>query len=211
LDALQTALRPVAALLNRQIRSKSPARELCRKLEGRTVAVRVRNTSLAVFLDVNTSGISLSDSYVDEPDVAISGSLLSLLGLFRSQSQDLIRDGQIELTGDAHIAEQLQKLFFFARPDPEEELSRYVGDIAAHGIGEVARGIEAWGRDATSTLRQNLSEYLQEESRVLPSRYEIERFRTHVDTLRDDVARFEARLVRLQSLLPDTSPETGRH
>ena len=48
-------------------------------------------------------------------------------------------------------------------------------------------------------IGQNLSEYLQEESRAVPSRYEADRFRGRVDTLRDDVARFEARLKRLEA------------
>jgi ubiquinone biosynthesis protein UbiJ len=38
---------------------------------------------------------------------------------------------------------------------------------------------------------------LQEESGDVPSRYETERFAENVNTLRDDVARLEARLNRL--------------
>jgi ubiquinone biosynthesis protein UbiJ len=48
-------------------------------------------------------------------------------------------------------------------------------------------------------LRQNVSEYLQEESRTVPSRYETDVFRKQVETLRDDVARFEARLKRFEA------------
>ena len=61
------------------------------------------------------------------------------------------------------------------------------------------RNISQWGRDASSTLQQNVSEYLQEESRAVPSRYEAEEFRGQVDALRDDVARFEARLKQFES------------
>jgi ubiquinone biosynthesis protein UbiJ len=44
----------------------------------------------------------------------------------------------------------------------------------------------------------NIREYLQEESRDAPSRYEVERFASRVDTLRDDVDRLAARVARLQ-------------
>ena len=56
-------------------------------------------------------------------------------------------------------------------------------------------------------MRQNLSEYLQEESRAVPSRHEVDTFRQQVDTLRDDVARFEARLNWLAASRPATGDE----
>ena len=48
-------------------------------------------------------------------------------------------------------------------------------------------------------MEQNITEYLQEESRALPSRYEVESFRSKVDTLRDDVDRLAARIQRLEA------------
>jgi ubiquinone biosynthesis protein UbiJ len=44
----------------------------------------------------------------------------------------------------------------------------------------------------------NIREYLQEESRDVPSRYEVERFAAQVGDLRDDVERLAARVRRLQ-------------
>ncbi|MDH4047968.1 MAG: SCP2 sterol-binding domain-containing protein [Gammaproteobacteria bacterium] len=198
MDTLQTALRPLAALLNRQIRSKSPARALCNGLDGKTLAVRVRDTGLATYVSVASGNILLSSQYEQEPDAIVSGTLLSLLRLFRSADENMIRDGEVEFSGDSDVAQQFQELMRFAKPDPEEELSRLVGDVAAHGIGEFARGVEKWSRQARATVGQNISEYLQEESRVLPSRYEVDRFRRRVETLRDDVARLEAKLRRLE-------------
>ena len=79
-------------------------------------------------------------------------------------------------------------------PDPEEELSTVIGDVAAHGVGEFVRGLGAWGRQAGLTMEQNVGEYLQEERQAVPGRHEVDTFRKDVNTLRDDVARFEARL-----------------
>jgi ubiquinone biosynthesis protein UbiJ len=171
---------------------------LCESLNGTCAAIRVRNTSLVAYLLIASGQISLAGEYAHEPDVVISGTLLSLLQLAGSANEDLIRRGDLELTGDAHVATQLKKLLVLSRPDAEEELSRLVGDVAAHGIGDVVRGIGSWGRDARGIVRQNISEYLQEESRALPSRYEVERFRGRVELLRDDVARLEARIRRLE-------------
>jgi len=46
-------------------------------------------------------------------------------------------------------------------------------------------------------MGRNVSEYLQEESRDVPSRYEVERFTRRVNALRDDTDRLEARIRRL--------------
>ncbi len=197
MNALETLLRPVAALLNRQLRSKTPARELCAELEDRVFAVRVENTSLAMYLIVGRGEIFLTHEYSAEPDATVTGSLLSLARLAGPHGEAAMRDGSLKLAGDSEMALRFQALLRYGRPDLEEELSGAVGDIVAHSIGEFARNARHWGRQAGSTLRQNVSEYLQEESRAVPSRYEADAFRVKVDSLRDDVARFEARLKRV--------------
>ncbi len=198
-DALESLLRPIAALLNRQIQSKTPARELCAELTDHVFALRVKNSALAMYIIVAPDQVILSSEYGDEPDVVISGSLLALARLAAPSGDTVVRGDAVELSGDVILARKFQSLLRYARPDFEEELSGLVGDAAAHGIGELLRSVSQWGREASSTLQQNVSEYLQEESRAVPSRYEADAFRDQVDDLRDDVARFEARLKQVES------------
>ena len=199
MDALYAVFNPLVALVNRRISESTPARRLCKSLEGRTIAVRVRNTGLA--LAVSVAGDSLRLTTLDdvEPDAVISGSLLSLARLAGEDGEALIRDGSVGLDGDAIVANEFRELLRHGRPDWEEELSAVVGDAAAHGVGQAVRGVGRWGREARATFRQNVSEYLQEESGALPTRFEVEEFRDAVHALRDDVARFEARLARLEA------------
>lgn len=194
MSSLEALLRPVTSMINRQIEAKSPARELCSGLADRVMAIRIKNMAIAIYLLVDQDQISLSTDYEQDPDVVVSGSLLDLAQLAGPAGASVIRDGDIELSGDAHLAEDFQKLLRYGRPDLEEELSGVIGDLAAHGIGEIFRGVGEWGREARATMQQNIGEYLQEESRTVPTRDEVNAFRGQVDTLRDDVARFEARL-----------------
>jgi ubiquinone biosynthesis protein UbiJ len=194
---LETLLRPLAALLNRQIKANSPARELCVDLEGRAFAVRVHNSSLAMYFVVAAGEVQLTNEYSDDPDVVVSGSLISLARLAAGSGDGAIRDGTIELAGDAETAQKFQRLLRYARPDLEEELSGALGDTIAHNVGKMARSFSRWGQDARTTMRQNVSEYLQEESRAVPARHEINKFQDDVDKLRDDVDRIEARMNRL--------------
>lgn len=198
MEPLETLLRPLTALVNRQIRATTPARELCAELDGKVVAVRVKDTSLAMYFCVCPDEIALFSEFDGDPDVAITGSILSLARLAGSGGEDAIRGGSLELIGDAEVAQAFQKLLSYGKPDIEEELSGVIGDVAAHRLGEIARGVGTWGRQAGATLGQNIREFLQEERRDVPSRYEVEAFAREVNELRDDVARVEARLNRLE-------------
>jgi len=197
MSPLEAALRPVTSMLNRNIRATTPARELCNKLAGTVVAVRVRNTALAAWFVVGDEELELTTDCEAEPDVIISGSLLTLARMAGESGTSALRDGSLELTGDPHLADDFQKLLAYARPDVEEELSGVVGDAVAHRLGKFARGVKNWGRDARSTMGANIREYLQEESRDAPSRYEVDNFAERVNTLRDDVDRLEARVNNL--------------
>jgi ubiquinone biosynthesis protein UbiJ len=194
MSSLEALLRPATAMINRQIKAKTPARELCEKLANRVMAIRMTNTALSIYLVVDEGHVRLATEYEDDPDAAVSGSVLALTRMAGPAGEAVIRNGEVELSGDALVAQDFQQLLQYGKPDLEEELSNIVGDVTAHGVGEFVRGIGEWGREAHSTMRQNVGEYLQEESRSVPTRDEVEAFQDELDTLRDDVARFEARL-----------------
>lgn len=194
MNPLESLLQPVARVLNKNIGESTAAREQCARLDGKVIAIRVRDTALASYFAVDDETVSLSSEHDAEPDVVITGSLVTLALL---ASEDSIRDGSLDLTGDAATAQAFQQLLTHAKPDVEEELSGVIGDAAAHTLGQFARGVGRWARETRSIMRDNIREYLQEESRDVPSRYEVERFSKDVNVLRDDVDRLAARIDRL--------------
>jgi ubiquinone biosynthesis protein UbiJ len=195
---LELLLRPVAEVLNRNIAETTPARELVSELSGATIAIRARETALSTFFSFEDEIVTLSTEYLDDPDVVITGSLVTLTKMFGGGGEAAIRNGDVDLTGDAATAQRFQKLLDYAKPDIEEELSRIIGDVAAHRLAQFAHGIGDWARETRSTMGSNVREYLQEESRDVPTRYEVDRFTQRVGTLRDDVERIAARLNRLE-------------
>ena len=160
--------------------------------------ITVRDTALSMTYVFKEGQDELGTAIPEEPDVAMVGSLLTLAMVARGGGQTELRDGSLEVTGNAAVADAFRELLGYAKPDIEEELSSIVGDTAAHRIGELARGLSGWAREARATMETNVREYLQEESRHLPSRYEVERFTRDLNVLRDDVERAEARLARLE-------------
>jgi ubiquinone biosynthesis protein UbiJ len=185
MNPLDSLLQPIARVLNRNIGESTAAREQCKRLDGKTIAIRVRDTALSCYFLIDNEVVTLGAEPDNEPDVVITGSLVTLALM---AGEDSIRDGSLDLTGDAATAQAFQQLLTHAKPDVEEELSGVIGDAAA---------IERWARETRSIMGDNIREYLQEESRDVPSRYEVERFSKDVNVLRDDVDRLAARIDRL--------------
>jgi ubiquinone biosynthesis protein UbiJ len=78
-----------------------------------------------------------------------------------------------------------------------------LGDLPARRLSLALRSGFSWFKKAGRTAAQNLAEYLQEESRDLVNRPELEEFLAAVDELRETADRVGARLERLERRLKD--------
>lgn len=191
-------LSPLESLLNRNIAASSTARALCRRLDAKVLALHVEGMPLSIYFRSHGEQMSLDTKFDGTPNATLSGTPLSLLRMAGPAPEAALRTGSVHIHGDAEVAQTFSELLKQARPDLEEELSRVIGDVAAHQVGNVARSAIGFAKKAADTFAQNLSEYLQEEGRDAPSRTEADEFISGVDKLRDDVDRFEARLGLLE-------------
>ena len=146
---------------------------------------------------IDSGQVTLSTAADETADATVSGTPLSLLSLIGSDARVRLRSSPVTINGDAEIAEGFQELLRAARPELEEELSRHMGDVAAHQVVNVMRGVTGWGRNAAATFAANVGEYLQEEGRDLVTRTEMDEFLREVDEQREAADRLEARLARL--------------
>ncbi len=103
----------------------------------------------------------------------------------------------LDISGAADIASDVQFVFRNLEWDFEHDLSRVVGDIAAHRLAGLARGLFAWQRESGARLAQNLAEYWTEEQPLIAHRLDVTAFRDDVDRLRDEVERLAGRIARL--------------
>lgn len=181
------------------------------ELDGKAIAVELAVTPLGwsgpvltlYFLPTGTA-VRVTDQFAGAPDVVVRATPLALAGQLRRGNQSF--DAGVEIQGDVHIGKAFQDLLSRVDIDWEEQLSRVVGDTAAHQIGNLARGLRTWGRRSLDTLLKNTAEYFQEEARDLPSSGAMADFLDAVDTLRSDTDRLEARIRRLQQSLPASEP-----
>jgi len=185
------------SLLNHHVQSSSAAEELLASLNGRSLAVEVDGLGLELRLEATEGRLRVHDDGIDDATATISGSPLTLLSLLRSSTAGGFRASGSRLRGDAETAEAFSEVLRLARPELEEELSHFAGDVLAHEIAGGARRLTAWGDRALSALRMNSAEFLQEESRQLPARLEAEAFFREVESLREDFDRVAYRVDRL--------------
>ena len=191
-------LRPFERLLNRQIAGSARARKLLAALDGRSMELRFAPTPFRLRVSANGELLSIRPAGNEPADAVIEGSPLSFLRLATDDAAKSIRAGGMDVKGDAEVAEGFRRLFDAARPDLEEELSRFTGDAAAHTMARFAHEAADFGRRAGDTFARNVSEYLTEESRDLPVRIEVEEFLDGVDRLREAIDRLAARVIALE-------------
>ena len=203
LDAAAASAFGLESVVNRCIRESTRAEELLEDLDGRSLAIVVQGLGVCLRLGASKTHLAVSASSARSGHSAtatVEGTPLALLGLLGSAGPEAFRESGVSLSGDAQTAEAFAELLGHARPDLEDELSRWIGDITAHEVAGAARRTDDWARQAGSALTMNTSEFLQEEARQLPPRVEVNAFGRDVEHLRDDVERAAQRLARLEQL-----------
>lgn len=186
------------AMLNRNIDASAQAAVLARRLQGTSLQVDI-GAITRIRASVQSGRLALLAGDDSAVDASVSGSLPALLQLFKGEARLDSARAAAKISGDAEVADLYRRLFVLARPDPEEELSRWVGDFPARRLSELARRALEFARRTRRTAGENIAEYLQEESRDLVNRTELDEFLHGVDELRETADRIEARLARLET------------
>lgn len=179
------------AALNHLLQEAGWARARLAPFAGRTA--RLDAPPLRVDLLVDADGM-LIETGVADFDVTIQlpadAPLLALGGM-----EEVFRKAHI--TGSAEFADALGFVLRNLRWDFEEDLSRGVGDIAAHRMANRVRELGAWQKDAARRLGENFVEYLTEEQPTLVKAETLAGFSAGVRRLDDELATLEKRIARL--------------
>ncbi|WP_175103653.1 ubiquinone biosynthesis accessory factor UbiJ [Pararobbsia alpina] len=108
----------------------------------------------------------------------------------------------VRIDGDAEFATALGYLAEHLRWEPEEDLAKLVGDAGAHRAATFAREIVDRTRRTGRNLLESVAEFLLDEDPQLVRRGELETLVADLTRMRDDVARFEKRIERLEREAP---------
>ena len=183
---------PAARALNHVLRSAPLAMERLRKHAGRTAAFHVGPMTLAFTVQTTGEVTAALGAAARDLDVRISPFLLPRLA---AHEEAAFRE--IEMQGDMELAQEVSFLARNLTWDAEEDLSRALGDIAAHRIVSAARTFVHWSADAGVRMAQGAAEYWTEESPLIATRVKVDTFVNGVAELRDGVERLEKRIGKL--------------
>ncbi|MEO8383593.1 MAG: hypothetical protein ABI583_00015 [Betaproteobacteria bacterium] len=188
---------PVVRFVNRVLSDYPAACERLRTHQGKGIAVQVgpiktvmRISPGGEFELVGDTGDTLE--VVADVSMVIPPSVLPGLA-----AKDPEAMSKIAFSGDSELAATLADIARNVEWDIEADLSRVVGDVVAHRVVETAQRARAWRDEAGERLSANVAEYLTEERRAFISSRELEVLARQNETLRDDIARLDARLSKL--------------
>jgi ubiquinone biosynthesis protein UbiJ len=176
------------SVLNRMLARETWARERLAPFAGR--AARFEAVPFGLSLKVDEDG-RFADAGGSEPAVVVGLDLASL-PLALGDPQAALRN--ISLKGDADFAQALGFVLQNLRPEPEEELSRFVGDVAAQRIVGLLRLSASHWRQLAERMLDSGAHYFVTENPMLVGRSDVEEFNAAVGRLRDDIARLEKRI-----------------
>lgn len=188
------ASQAAVAAINRLLARESWARTKLAPFAGR--AARFDVPPFALMFQVVEGG-TLAGVAADQSAAVTIRASLAALPLALADPKALMRD--VRLEGDAEFAQALSFVLQNLRPEPEEELSRFVGDAAAERLVGLARAALAQARASGGQLVGSAADYFTAENPMLVTRPEAQRFGAEVSALRDDVERLGKRIERLGS------------
>jgi len=197
LTPASTLAAALESALDLYLKQDPGALQRCAEMDGKVIALDVTGLDLSLYFMPGADGILVAGHYEGEADTRLRASPLGFARLSLGPREDALFEGAVDIQGDTETGQQFQDILSAVDWDWEEQLSRITGDVIAHQTGSLARKVTQFINSSRSTLQQDVSEYLQEEVRLLPARTEVDYFLEEVDQLRADVDRLSARVDRL--------------
>lgn len=182
-----------SAAINHLLAQESWARDKLAKHAGKVAVFDVG--LMAVKLKVAPDGMVQAASADEEANVTIRVKLADLPLIAQNREHAF---SYVQIEGDADFANIISQLSESLRWEAEEDLSKWIGDIAAaRVVGGVRAALDS-AKMAQRKLTENAAEYLLEENPMLVRPQAVADFSGDVAKLRDDVERLAKRIEKLK-------------
>lgn len=149
---------------------------------------------IAVNWQITNDGLLKTADAQAMPQVTLRVKLADLPLIMQNRDRAV---SYVRIEGDADFANAISQVSQSLKWEAEEDLSRFVGDIAARRIVSSARSIVETAKAQRQALEENVAEYFLEENPMLLRPATIADFGREVSKLRDDIERLEKRVRKL--------------
>jgi len=174
-------------------------------LQGKVIAFELTDLDLTLYLFPHTEGVQVQYLYQGQADTTLQGSPLAFINMSLGDSTESFFSGDIRIKGDIELGQHFKRILDQLDLDWEEWLSAYTGDLVAFKAGNLIRSFNSWGKDALKILELDAREYTQDEGNLTPHSTELNEFAENISQLRNDTARLEARILRIQKQLDNAA------
>ena len=186
--------------VNQALKLDPSTRQKLSQLEDHIFLFRCSSPQLSLYVIPMDGEIKLCGSWMQPADTTLSGSwqAFSQLATASDPASALI-NGELTLEGDSSALIKLQTIAKQLDLDWEAPLVNIFGDVIGHQLGTgIHRGF-SFGRQALKGLKRQFDDYLQEESELLPPRWQVEQFFNEVDQLALRTERLQAKLEKFRA------------
>ena len=159
----------MAVAINTLTRQQTWAAERLAQHAGKTVRISVGGLQLN--WSIKPDGKLVRAEIDSIPDVTLEIQLekLNPLAWLSPQGRPDIAES-VHVSGQAALAQVMSELARDLRPDPEDALSQWIGDVPARRVVLGAQQVFGAAQTFGKSLAQNLAEYLSEETDALVGR-----------------------------------------
>lgn len=192
-----TLLLPVEALVNRTLALDPATVQRLASLEDLTLAIHTTQPTTQLFITFRNGRIHLGVIDAGSAAASLHGPLRGMLGLLQQQSLTSLHTQGIELRGNTAFVQQVQKLLQGLEIDWEFHLARFLGDIPTQALVNGAREARKFASSTAGRLREDATEFLHEETRLVVAPAELEQHYAKIAELALQVDRMQARIDRL--------------
>ena len=188
-------LKPIEKVLNLALAQDSETYARLHVFEQKCIVLEITDLHQSIAIHFLNNQLQLQRGEDEHADLHIAARSSALLQL--AQHADNLFSSDIRIHGDVQFAKQLQDVMAGFDFDWEHQLARVTGDIIAQPLAFGLKQGFGWLKQTHQSFSQSLSEYLREEAQIVPDRIQIDDFLQHIDQLRADSDRLEARIQRL--------------
>ena len=197
-ETILTITEVLETSINLALKQDPSTLEKMAALQGNVIAFEITDLNFSLYLFPHSEGVQVQYLYQETASTTLQGSIPAFIKLSLGDSTESFFSGEIRIKGDIELGQHFKRILEQLDLDWEEWLSQYSGDLIAHKTGQLFRQFTSWGKDALNTLELDAREYIQTEGQLSPQSSDLETFSKNISLLRNDMARLEARLSRLQ-------------
>lgn len=199
------ALWPIEFTINQFVKSDLHLQSIVQKFDDQLLEIHTTSPNAYICIHFAHSGIRLSAISSDDLGVtataSVSAKASSLLDLLLSTKDSAaLSNPEIKISGDAHFVHAIFQSMSNLDLRWDDILAPWLGDHSTHLAKTSSDSINQWSRQSKASISATLSDYLNEESRLLPPRARLEQFNERLDELKLRVDRAKARIQRLEQL-----------